>query len=94
MTLACIYVTLTFYTLTGGSQDNAAYGGRVQPGRTVAVSPDLRHLAGQTVWIDGFGERIVNDRTGGRIQSHVDVAVGSKKEARMLGKQRGKMCWE
>jgi len=54
-------------------------------GRTVAVSHDLKHLLGKTVYVEGYGVRRVNDLMARRWERRIDVLVGSKEEARQRG---------
>lgn len=88
----CIWATLTFYSLTGGPEDDAAYGGRVVPGETCAVSHDLAYLQGKTISIDGVGDRLVNDKMGQGQNSKIDLASFGNEYAEQNQKEV-KVCW-
>ena len=89
-TLTVRKVTVTFYTLSKSECDNTPYvnalGKRPIIGRDVAVSRDLIYLLGKYVYIEGFGVRKVTDLMNARFKNRVDILVGSKKQARRLGK--------
>ena len=83
-------VTVTFYTLSKSECDNTPYinalGKRPVIGKDVAVSRDLIYLLGKYVYIEGFGVRKVTDLMNARFKNRIDILVGSKKQARKLGK--------
>ena len=91
-TLTVRKVTVTFYTLSKSECDNTPYvnaiGKRPVIGRDVAVSRDLIYLLGKYVYIEGFGVRKVTDLMNARFKNRVDILVGSKKQARRIGKIR------
>lgn len=89
----CIWATLTFYSLTGGSEDNAAYGGQVVPGETCAVSNDLSYLRGITITIDGVGDRLVNDKMGQGQSNKIDLAADGNEYAEQNQKVV-EVCWD
>ena len=61
-----------------------ASGEPVTPGVTIAADPDVLPL-GTRVYIEGIGERVVQD-TGGAIRGHkIDLAVESHREAVEFG---------
>ena len=55
------------------------------PGWTVAVSHDLKHWLGKTVYIYGLGVRRVNDLMNVRYENAIDILVGTVPEARRFG---------
>lgn len=69
-----------------GGNPTTANGEPVAPGVTVAADPAVLPL-GTRVYIDGIGERVVQD-TGGAIQGNkIDLAVESHREALAWGVQ-------
>ena len=69
-----------------GGNPTTASGEPVTPGVTVAADPDVMPL-GTRIYIDGIGERVVQD-TGGAIRGRkIDLAVESHKEAVAWGVQ-------
>lgn len=69
-----------------GGNPTTASGSPVIPGVTVAADPAVLPL-GTRVYIDGIGERVVQD-TGGAIQGNeIDLAVESHAEALAWGVQ-------
>lgn len=69
-----------------GGNPTTASGEPVTPGVTVAADPDVLPL-GTRVYIDGIGERVVQD-TGGAIKGRkIDLAVESHQEAVAWGAQ-------
>jgi 3D (Asp-Asp-Asp) domain-containing protein len=87
--LGALLVTASAYTpcpTEGGPM--AADGCRVVPGRSLAVSRDLRHLLGRWLHIEGVGWRLAHDLMGARARMAVDVAVRDRNSAREFGRQR------
>lgn len=73
-----------------GGNPTTKSGEPVTPGVTVAADPDVLPL-GTRVYIDGIGERVVQD-TGGAIQGRkVDLAVESHQEAVEFGCKTAKI---
>lgn len=69
-----------------GGNPTTKSGEPVTPGVTVAADPDVLPL-GTRVYIDGIGERVVQD-TGGAIKGRkIDLAVESHQEAVAWGVQ-------
>lgn len=69
-----------------GGNPTTASGEPVTPGVTVAADPAVIPL-GTRVYIDGIGERVVQD-TGGAIKGHkIDLAVESHQEAVAWGRK-------
>lgn len=69
-----------------GGNPTTASGEPVTPGVTVAADPDVLPM-GTRIYIDGIGERVVQD-TGGAIQGNkIDLAVESHAEALAWGVQ-------
>lgn len=79
------YCTEQYPHICGGNPTTASRE-PVAPGVTVAADPDVLPL-GTRVYIDGIGERVVQD-TGGAIQGNkIDLAVESHAEAVEWGVQ-------
>ena len=75
--------------LCGGNPTTAS-GEPVTPGVTVAADPDVMPL-GTRIYIDGIGERVVQD-TGGAIRGRkIDLAVESHQEAVEFGCKTAKI---
>lgn len=69
-----------------GGNPTTASGEPVTPGVTVAADPAVLPL-GTRVYIDGIGERVVQD-IGGAIRGHkIDLAVESHREAVAWGRK-------
>lgn len=69
-----------------GGNFTTASGEPVTPGVTVAADPDVLPM-GTRVYIDGIGERVVQD-TGGVIRGRkIDLAVESHEEALEFGRR-------
>ena len=69
-----------------GGNPTTASGDPVAPGVTVAADPDVMPL-GTRIYIDGIGERVVQD-TGGAIRGRkIDLAVESHEEALEFGRR-------
>ena len=69
-----------------GGNPTTKSGEPVTPGVTVAADPDVLPM-GTHIYIDGIGERVVQD-TGGAIKGHkIDLAVESHQEAVAWGVQ-------
>lgn len=65
----------------------AADGCVVVPGRTVAVSRDMRHLMGKWVHIEGVGKRLVHDVMNARYRQSVDVCMADRVSALEFGRR-------
>lgn len=73
-----------------GGNPTTASGDPVAPGVTVAADPDVMPL-GTRIYIDGIGERVVQD-TGGAIKGRkIDLAVESHQEAVEFGHKVAKI---
>lgn len=59
----------------------------VRPGKTCAVSQDLRHLLGKEIHIDGHGWAYVNDVMPRQWRRKVDLAVDSTEDAKGHGRR-------
>lgn len=81
-------VKITYYVPSAGginsygNRKKTATGGRPIPGKTAAVSRDLKHLLHKRVYIPGKGVFYVNDLTairnpftGKRIRRQIDICV-------------------
>uniref|UniRef100_I2Q246 3D domain-containing protein n=1 Tax=Desulfovibrio sp. U5L TaxID=596152 RepID=I2Q246_9BACT len=88
-------LTATAYCPFCGTDDDtpqpAALGGRVRPGRTVAVSRDLKRLLGRKVYIEGLGVRVVEDLMHPRYTGRVDLCLPDREQALAFGVQRLEM---
>ena len=78
------HVKFTFYLPKEGSRNGlTALGTRATPGRTVAVSRDLAQQGwlGRTVYIPGYGVRLVEDLMDKSIKGNrVDICMASRSE--------------
>ena len=83
------YCTEQYPHICGGNPTTKS-GEPVTPGVTVAADPAVIPL-GTRVYIDGIGERVVQD-TGGAIKGHkIDLAVESHQEAVEFGCKTAKI---
>lgn len=91
-------VKLTYYVPSAGginssgNRNKTAIGGRPIPGKTIAVSRDLKHLLRKKVYIPGRGVFYVNDLmakrnpyTGRPIRRQVDICVRRLKDVPKQG---------
>lgn len=82
------------YASTGKNKGHSAYGitasgTKATVGRTVACPKNIKF--GTKIYIEGFGERVCEDR-GGLIKGNkLDVFVSTEKEAYKLGRQNLKV---
>lgn len=68
----------------GGWGNNTAYAGKIIPGQTIAVDPNI--IAPLSwVYIEDYGLRRAEDCGGGIKNYHIDMAVSSHAEAYRLG---------
>ena len=78
------HVKFTFYLPKEGSRNGlTALGTRATPGRTVAVSRDLAKQGwlGRTVYIPGYGVRLVEDLMDKSIKGNrVDICMASRND--------------
>ncbi len=72
----------------GVTQPTALTGRPVRPGRTVAVSRDLRRLLGRTVYIEGLGLRVVEDLMHARHVGRMDLCLPDREKAQAFGVRR------
>lgn len=73
-----------------GGNPTTDSGEPVTPGVTVAADPDVMPL-GTRVYIDGIGERVVQD-TGGAIKGRkIDLAMESHQEAAAWGRKEAEV---
>lgn len=68
----------------GGWGNNTAYAGKITPGQTIAVDPNVIPPM-SWVYIDGYGLRRAEDCGGGIKGNHIDMAVNSHSEAYKIG---------
>ena len=68
----------------GGWGNNTAYAGKITPGQTIAVDPNVISPM-SWVYIDGYGLRRAEDCGGGIKGNHIDMAVNSHSEAYKIG---------
>lgn len=71
-------------TCNGGWGNNTAYAGKIIPGQTIAVDPNVIPPM-SWVYIDGYGLRRAEDCGGGIKGNHIDMAVNSHSEAYKIG---------
>lgn len=71
---------------TNKDNNNTAIMEKPVAGKTCAVSQDLIHWLGGTVYIKGIGIRKVNDLMHNRFSKSIDIVMGSKKEAYAFGR--------
>ncbi len=86
-------VVITAYTNcpTETNQDDfTALMEKPVSGWTVAVSRDLMQFLGMKVYIEGYGVRYVNDLMNKRFTNSIDIYVGTKEEARNIGRTEAK----
>ena len=67
-----------------GDPNLTASGNPLIPGLTIAAGPGIPF--GTRVWIESIGIREVHDRGGMITDSHIDVAVWTRKEAFEIGR--------
>jgi 3D (Asp-Asp-Asp) domain-containing protein len=88
-------LTATAYCPLCGSEDGqpqpTARGGAVRPGRTVAVSQDLKRLLGRKVYIEGLGVRVVEDLMHPRFTDRLDLCLSDRETALAFGVKRLEM---
>jgi 3D (Asp-Asp-Asp) domain-containing protein len=58
------------------------------PAAGVTVAAPRSVPLGSRVWVEGVGDRLVEDRTARRFDGRLDLFVGSAAEARHWGKRR------
>lgn len=68
----------------GGWGANTAWAGKIIPGQTIAVDPNVIGKL-RWVYIDGYGLRRAEDCGGAIKGNHIDMAVSSHAEAYRLG---------
>lgn len=73
-----------------GGNPTTASGEPVTPGVTVAADPDVLPL-GTRVYIDGIGERVVQDTVGAIQGRKIDLAMESHQEAVEFGRKTAKI---
>lgn len=82
-------VTATAYSpgqaQTDASPWRGALGLRIKPGRTLAVSQDLRRLLGRRIYVPGLGFRVVEDLMHPRWSNRVDFCVRDREQAASFG---------
>ncbi len=85
--LAALLVTASAYTPYERGQDGiGAMGERVLPGKTAAVSRDLRHLLGK--WVSVKRRQEIRQRCDGEeVKRKMIWCVGGEKKAREWGRQ-------
>jgi 3D (Asp-Asp-Asp) domain-containing protein len=64
---------------------NTATMSKPTPGWTVAVSRDLQHLLGETVYIEGYGIRKIEDLMNPRFTKKIDLLMPDKQSALDFG---------
>lgn|GEM_PF-1099636 len=82
-------VTVTAYSptrdQTWGDPWTGAMGRRVRPGKTLAVSHDLKHLLGSRVYVQGVGYLVAEDLMHPRWENRVDLCLRTRSRAEAFG---------
>ncbi len=82
-------VTVTAYSptpdQTWGDPWTGAMGRRVRPGKTLAVSHDLKHLLGSRVYVQDVGYLVAEDLMHPRWENRVDLCLGARAQAEAFG---------
>ena len=82
-------VTVTAYSptpdQTWGDPFIGAMGRRVRPGKTLAVSHDLKHLLGSRVYVEGIGYLVAEDLMHPRWENRVDLCLRTRGRAEAFG---------
>jgi 3D (Asp-Asp-Asp) domain-containing protein len=82
-------VTVTAYSptpdQTWGDPWTGAMGRRVRPGKTLAVSHDLKHLLGSRVYVEGVGYLVAEDLMHPRWENRVDLCLRTRDRAEAFG---------
>lgn len=89
-------VTVTAYTNARDETNKDEYTALMEKpvsGWTCAVSRDLMKYLGMKVYIEGHGMRYVNDLMNKRYTNRIDVYVGTKQQARNIGKTKSKVIF-
>lgn len=90
-------MTVTAYTASKDETDDTPYKTalmeRPVSGWTCAVSRDLMRFLGDMVYIEGIGVRRVNDLMNERFEKRIDVFVGTKEQAREIGKKERRVVF-
>jgi 3D (Asp-Asp-Asp) domain-containing protein len=93
--LKTIKCTASAYTPTKEECDDTPHETAILkksiPGRTVAVSRDLSHLLGKTVYVEDLGIRVVEDLMNPRYKNSIDVLFATREEATTFGKKQIKL---
>lgn len=85
-------VNITTVSLTAYSapSNKRTAKGRFSAGKTCAVSRDLKHLMGRTIYVEGVGHRTVNDLMRKDKRRTIDIAVKTKRQAILFGRKSKK----
>lgn len=91
---SAIKVNISMYTISADETDSNPYetatGDEAIPGKTCAVSRDMRHLLGEHIYVSRLGkDLLVNDIMNKRFKKSIDVVVYTKKKAIKFGRQDG-----
>lgn len=82
-------VTVTAYSptpdQTWGDPWTGAMGRRVRPGKTLAVSHDLKHLLGSRVYVQDVGYLVAEDLMHPRWENRVDLCMRTRDRAEAFG---------
>lgn len=86
ISLLFLVVSASAYTpYEKGQNGVGALDEKVVPNKTVAVSRDLKYLLGKVIYIQGIGERKVNDLMAKRWKHKIDLCVPSINQAKEFG---------
>lgn len=86
ISLLFLVVSVSAYTpYEKGQNGMGALGEKVIPNKTVAVSRDLKYLLGKVIYIQGIGERKVNDLMAKRWRYKIDLCVPNVNYTKKFG---------
>ena len=93
--LKVVKCTATAYTASRNECDkdvsHTAIMRKPIPGRTIAVSRDLKRLLGKKVYSEKLGVRVVEDLMNHRYKNRIDILFSTKEDAFKFGKQSIKL---
>lgn len=88
-------MTVTAFTLsakeTGGRTRHTSIMTKPVPGWTMAISRDKMKYLGKKAYIDGFGVGRIESVMRKGVKNTVDVLVGSKAQAKKIGRSKRKV---
>lgn len=84
------YCTENYPHICGTGDGQTASGAKATPGVTVAADTSILPM-GTKIYIEGIGERVVQDVGGAVKGNHIDVCVNTHSEAMRKGKHSAKV---